>query len=237
MLSSLIMKKKAWMRKGVTAALLLGITCSSAFVPLHSSSAFAAASTEIVLPAPETSSGLPVMQAMKQRKSSRKFADASLTDRQLSLILWAANGVNRPEEGKRVNPAARRIYNVNVYAVLPDGIYLYQPEKHALAQVFAGDFRPSLTKNPSYVQTAPLTLVYVANPVPPRDPSKPVDPAKQAGFDNIVAGAMTQSVALIAVGENLGTCVRGSFDVEAFRKAAALTDQKILISQTVGVLP
>ena len=177
------------------------------------------------------------MQALQQRKSSRQFADTSLSERQLSLILWAANGVNRPQEGKRVNPAARRIYNVDVYAVLPDGIYLYQPETHALAPVYAGDFRPSLSKKPSYVQTAPLTLIYVANPVPPRDPAKPENPAMQAASDNIVAGAMTQSVSLLAAAENLGTCVRGSFDRDAFRKAAALTDQKVLISQTVGVLP
>ena len=233
---SRLMKKKSWMSKGITAALLLGITCGCAFLPLCTFPAFAATGTEIILPAPETASGLPVMQALQQRKSSRRFADASLTDRQLSLILWAANGINRPQEGKRVNPVARRIYNVDVYAVLPEGIYLYQPAKHALAQVFAGDFRPSLSKNPSYVQTAPLTLVYVANPVAP-NPSRPVDPVKQTGFDNIAAGAMTQSVALIAVAENLGTCVQGSFETEAFRKAAALTDQKVLISQTVGVLP
>ena len=49
---------------------------------------------------------------------------------------------------------------------------------------------------------------------------------------------MLQSVALVAVDEGLGTCVRGSIDREAFSKAAGLSpDQTVLISQTIGVLP
>ena len=48
---------------------------------------------------------------------------------------------------------------------------------------------------------------------------------------------MLQSVALVAVDEGLGTCVRGSVDREAFRKAAGLSpEQTVLISQTVGAL-
>ena len=68
--------------------------------------------------------------------------------------------------------------------------------------------------------------------------SRPVDPERQHTFNCIVAGTMLQSVALTAASEGLGTCVRGSIDREAFAKAAGLTaEQKVLISQTIGVLP
>ena len=78
-----------------------------------------------------------IMEALQQRKSERHYTDGSLTEAQLSKILWAANGVNRPEGAgqsgaKRVNPAALGVYSVDVYAVTPDGIYLYEPDGHKL---------------------------------------------------------------------------------------------------------
>ena len=67
--------------------------------------------------------------------------------------------------------------------------------------------------------------------------SRPVDPERRHTFNCIVAGTMVQSVALAAVNEGLGTCVRGSIDREAFAKAVGLVpEQKVLISQTIGVL-
>ncbi|SEH37584.1 Nitroreductase family protein [Selenomonas sp. KH1T6] len=64
----------------------------------------------------------------------------------------------------------------------------------------------------------------------------PVD--KQVQFDSIAAGAMAQSVGLVAASEGLGTCVRGSIDHEAFAKVANLQKgQTVVIAQTIGVLP
>ena len=50
----------------------------------------------ITLPAPFTKDGITVMEALDRRRSSRQFADAALNEEQLSAILWAANGINRP---------------------------------------------------------------------------------------------------------------------------------------------
>ena len=108
---------------------------------------------------------------------------------------------------------------------------------HSLGLVVREDFRPKINEKQKFVHTAPLTLFFVANPVPPRNPSRPVDPERQNNFNCIVAGTMVQSVALAAVNEGLGTCVRGSIDREAFAKAVGLApEQKVLISQTIGVL-
>ena len=165
-------------------------------------------------------------------------ADAPLQEKQLSAILWAANGINRPESGKRVNPTTKGVYNIDVYAVMAGGIYKYDPAAHALTQVSPVDFRPQINEKQTFVHTAPLTLFYVSNPVPPRDPSRPVNKERQHENNCLVAGTMLQSVALVAVDEGLGTCVRGSIDKDAFAKAAGLApEQTVLISQTIGVLP
>ena len=137
-----------------------------------------------------------------------------------------------------MHPTTRGIYNIDVYAVMANGIYKYDPEAHALHMVSPVDFRPQINAKQTFVHTAPLTLFFVSNPVPPRDPSHPVNPERQHANNCLVAGTMLQSVALVAASEGLGTCVRGSVDKAAFAKAAGLSkEQTVLISQTIGVLP
>ena len=223
-------------KKLSVAVCALSILAGALVLPLPAV-AEAGSPDKITLPAPYTKAGLTVMEALDRRKSTRQFADAALSEQQLSVVLWAANGINRPESMKRVNPTTMGIYNIDVYAVMANGIYKYDPISHSLGLVVKEDFRPKINEKQKFVHTAPLTLFFVANPVPPRNPSRPVDPERQNNFNCIVAGTMVQSVALAAVNEGLGTCVRGSIDREAFAKAVGLVpEQKVLISQTIGVL-
>ena len=226
------------LKKLSVALCAAGILAGALVLPLKTVSAETNSPAAITLPVPFTKDGITVKEALDRRRSSRQFADAALSEKQLSAIMWAANGINRPETGKRVNPTTMGIYNIDVYAVMAGGIYKYDPAAHALTQVSPVDFRPQINAKQTFVHTAPLTLFYVANPVPPRDPSRPVNKERQLANDCLVAGTMLQSVALVAVDEGLGTCVRGSVDREAFRTAAGLApEQTVLISQTVGVLP
>ena len=49
----------------------------------------------IQLPKPQIDGGRPLMQALKDRKSSRAFSSEKLQMQVLSNLLWAAFGVNR----------------------------------------------------------------------------------------------------------------------------------------------
>ena len=113
----------------------------------------------IKLNPPDLNGGISLMQALKKRKSTRDILDKKLTMQQLSDLLWAADGVNRPD-GKRTSPAAMGIYCVDIYAVLPEGVYLYDSAKHELKPVAKGDFR-KLAGMQDFVFIAPLNLVYV----------------------------------------------------------------------------
>jgi hypothetical protein len=53
----------------------------------------------IVLNPPDTTRGLPVMKALSIRASAREFDTARINLQDLSDLLWAANGINRPESG------------------------------------------------------------------------------------------------------------------------------------------
>lgn len=198
----------------------------------------AAAGAAEALPEPQIEGGVSVMQALAKRQTSRSFAETDISPVQLSHILWAANGVNRPESGGRTNPAALGVHSVEVYAVTAKGIFLYQPKTHTLKSVAEGDFRMTTTSGQPFVGEAPLTLVYVGNASAWESASRALPDDQQVLFDSIAAGAMTQSVALVAAAEGLGTCVRASIDRDAFGAAAHLqSGQTILLAQTLGVLP
>jgi len=59
----------------------------------------------VSLPAPQTEGGKPLMQALKLRATARAFAPDPLPPQTLANLLWAAWGVNRPQEGKRTAPS------------------------------------------------------------------------------------------------------------------------------------
>ena len=190
----------------------------------------------IKLEKPDISQSKSVAECLNARKSSRNYSDVNLTAQQLSKILWAANGITKRYDGNgHVNPAAQGIYAVDVYAVMKDGIYLYKPESHSLELVQSGDYRSSLIRGHNSVNVAALTLVYVENISAWNKARHKMSREAQLNCANIAAGAMTQSVAVMAMAEELGNCVRASIDYDAFKNAAKLkSTQNILIAQTVG---
>ena len=95
----------------------------------------ACAQETIKLPAPDKSkAAMSVMDALTQRRSVRSFSDRALTDDQLSLLLWAANGINR-EDGRRTAPTAMNRQDIQVYVCRADGAFLYDAKEHALQRV------------------------------------------------------------------------------------------------------
>lgn len=190
----------------------------------------------IKLDSPKLDKGIPLMQALSKRHSTRTITDAKLSSQQLSEILWAADGVNRPDN-HRTAPSAIAKYPVDIYAVLPEGVYLYEPIKHDLVPVAAGDFRKQAGRQ-DFVYIAPLNLVYVAD----LDKFKVGQPASAKPNDEanftwaaIEAGAQVQNVYLYCASEGLGAVIRGSVDSAAFLKVInARPSQRVICAQTVG---
>src|SRR5271166_3627365 len=83
------------------------------------------------LPAPRSSGGMPLIDALKLRRSTRAYSERPLEPQVLSDLLWAANGVNRPS-GDRTAPYWRHIMVIDIYAAMADGVWLYDPKAHAL---------------------------------------------------------------------------------------------------------
>lgn len=182
----------------------------------------------VILPAPQTDGGRPLMQALKERKSTREFSGEKLPAQVLANLLWAGFGVNRPD-GRRTAPSAMNWQEIEIYVVTVDGAYVYDASKNRLEPVAKEDLR-NLAGTQPFVATAPVNLVYVA------------DLTKVGGdadgkelYTGADTGFIAQNVYLYCASEGLATVVRASVDREALGKALKLkATQKIVLAQTVG---
>lgn len=178
-------------------------------------SAFAAET--INLPAPRTTGGMPLMDALSARKSTRSFADKPVEPQVLADMLWAAFGVNRPD-GKRTAPTAMNQQDMDVYVLNKDGAFLYDAAKNALLSVSDKDLR-EVNAQP-FAKKAPVTLLYVA---------------RDGKFAGMHAGSLYQNVGLFCASAGLNNVVRGGKDNEEMIKALNLSDDKrVIVSQVVG---
>jgi hypothetical protein len=174
----------------------------------------AAAGDEIALPPPDTTGGLPLMEALAKRKSFRAFQADQLSPAHLSNILWSAFGVNR-DSGARVIPTAMGRNELAVYAVLGAGVYLYDPPAHKLTRVLKGN-------HTALYGGAPLTLLYAG----------PLAELANTGFH---AGSAYQGVGLYCASAGLANVVK-------ITGANNLSDQlthpdgwRVLVVQSIGL--
>jgi SagB-type dehydrogenase family enzyme len=184
----------------------------------------------IQLPKPQVDGGRPLMQVLKDRKSSREFNPEKLPLQVLSNLLWAASGVNRPESGRRTAPTAANWQEIDIYLAMAEGLYLYDAKSHLLKPVLAEDIRALAGRQP-FVKDAPLNLIYVADFSRigrGTNEEKEFFPAADTGF-------IAQNVYLFCASEGLATVVRANIDKPTLAKTMKLgPDQKITLSQTVG---
>jgi SagB-type dehydrogenase family enzyme len=183
---------------------------------------------DITLPAPQIEGGKPLMQALKARQSTREFSEKKISPQTLSDLLWAAFGINRPD-GKHTAPSTRNWQEIEVYAVMQDGAYIYDAKSNALKLVVTGDFR-KVTGAQKFVESAPLNLVYVA------DFSKMKGSEEELSlYSGADVGFISQNVYLFCASEGLATVVRGWLNKEECAKALKLTEKKkVVLAQTVG---
>jgi len=184
----------------------------------------------ISLPIPQMDGGKPLMQALKDRRTSRAFSGEELSIQELSDMLWAAFGVNRSETGKRTAPSAVNWQEIDIYVATADGLYLYDASPHVLRPILREDIG-ALTGLQSFVKKAPVNLIFVADYSKmgqASDEDKDFYSAANTGF-------ISQNVYLYCASQGLATVVRGLIDRPALAEAMGLkSDQKVILAQTVG---
>jgi nitroreductase len=183
----------------------------------------------IELPPPRIEGGMPLMAALKVRRSTREYSDRPLSAQTLSDLLWAAFGINRPS-GDRTAPYWRHVMVLDIYVALADGVRLYEPKGHALIPYLPGDIRAQ-TGLQEFVATAPVNLIYVAHGERMSD----ISPEERRLYASVDTGFIGQNVYLFCASEGLATVFRGAVDYPKLARALKLPDQQfVTFAQTVG---
>jgi SagB-type dehydrogenase family enzyme len=183
----------------------------------------------IKLNAPDKTRGSVVMKAFDDRQSIREYASETIKPQDLSDLLWAANGINRPD-GKRTAPSCLNFQDVEVYVVLPEGAYWYDAKEHALNPVTAGDYRGAVAAGQDFAKTAPLSIVLVADMTKYGNMSE--GSKLMAAID---VGIVSENICVACAGLGLATVPRGTMDQATLRTALKLSDNHLmLINNPVG---
>jgi nitroreductase len=181
------------------------------------------------LPPPQQDGGMPLLNALRARRSTRDYSDRAITLEQLSTLLWAGFGVNRPNDG-RTAPYWRHIMVIDLYVATSDGVWLYEPQSHSLWLHLHEDIRAQ-TGQQDFVGQAALDLIYVAHGERMTDVS-PEDGRLFASVDSAFIG---QNVYLFCASEGLGSVFRGAVDYPMLEKRLMLPKGLyVTFAQTVG---
>ena len=195
-----------------------------------------ASAARIALPAPKRTS-MPLGEALAARATHREFSSEPLSDQELSDLLWAANGYNRPDERKRTAPTAINRQEIDLYVCRADGAYRWDAAENALVQVCTNDLR-GLTGRPgpsNFALAAPIALVYVIDFARQGMQDRPQDAFKYASVD---CGFVGQNVYLHCAAAGLNTVFLGSLRPNGISEALHLPAASVpLFAQTVGKRP
>jgi nitroreductase len=179
----------------------------------------------IQLPKPQITAGMPLMQALAQRKTNRAFLDKPLPQQTLSNLLWAAFGVNRSRDAKpglgRTAPSAMNKQEVQLYVLLAEGVYIYEAETNRLRPVMDGDLRAKISSGAA--AHAAVTIVYVAD--------------AKLDFAQVDTGFIGQNVYLFAASEGLNAWFYAFHSPDQSAALKLPEGQKALWAQSVGFPP
>jgi len=190
--------------------------------------------SDLILPKPDTTGGIPIMKALYERSSAREFSETDLSMQDLSDLCWAAWGINRVESGKRTAPSSRNFQEMDLYVVLKTGVFVYNAQKHLLEIVKEGDLR-DLCGTQEFVGKAPVNFLYIAD-LRKRNLEKPEDITdKQLLSSWANAGFMSQNVYLVCASKDFSTVIRAMIDRDKLQNELGLNPmQRIILGQTIG---
>lgn len=177
----------------------------------------------IVLNPPDKNRGLPVMQALENRSSASAFTSDKLKLQDLSDLLWAANGINRPDLKKRTAPSAINAQDIDLYVFMEEGVYIYNAASHTLEPVVSGDQRLLVAGRQTEFANAAVILLMVS------DISRFGGGGVNAGKLSMAAmdaGIVSQNISIFCAGVGLSTRPRGTMDQVKLKEILKLTDSQ-----------
>lgn len=184
----------------------------------------------IELMAPRMDRGRSVMEALALRASTYVWSAKDLSIQDLSDLLWAANGVNRPKDKGRTAPSAVDAQDIDLYLIARQGVFRYDAFQHRLEPVASGDQRAAVDEmKPGSEPSALLVLVSDLS----RFRVGTADEKRE--WATLDAGIVSQNISLFCAATGLGTRPRTDMDKALLQKLLKPREtQLILLNQAVG---
>ncbi len=184
----------------------LPVICSAQYRSKNSSS------QKILLPPPKTAGAVSLEQLLAKRRSVREFSGKNLDYAQIGQLAWAGQGITDPATGYRTAPSAGALYPITLYFATSDGLFAYDPQQHALEEVFTADVRRRLATAAAQkeIVDAPCDII-IAGDV---NKLRPKYAHKARRFAMLEAGHIAQNILLEAVSLQLAAVPIGAFETK-----------------------
>ena len=186
---------------------------------------------------PQKDLDFPLMKALENRRSIRKWTDESLSKQELSNLLWSACGITKEEtkrsKSKRTAPSACNSQAIKIYVAMKKGLFLYDEKNHQLIQILSKDIREQIGTQ-KMMHSAPVGLIYVS------DFSKMKSflfrENRQRWFVSAAdTGFISQNVYLYCASRKLSTVVLGLVNRKKLHETMDLKEhEKVIYTQVVG---
>jgi len=196
-----------------------------------------AQTSKIKLPDPVTRGKISLEETLSKRKSVREYTREPLNKKEISQLLWAAQGITH-EGWKRTAPSAGATYPLEIYLVvnraerLEPGLYHYLPSEHTLELKKSGKFGKKLAEaalNQEMIEKAPLDIVITA--LYQRTTSRYGDRGRRYVY--MEAGHVGENIYLQAEALGLGTVAVGAFYDDRVKRLMGI-DEEVLYIMPVG---
>jgi hypothetical protein len=212
----------------------------------------------IKLKPPNKKRGLPFMETLSVKASATEWSDKELSLQDLSDLMWAANGLNRPEEKKTTASSAQNAHDVDIYVFMKKGVYVYDIYNHELDPVLSGDFRSQIMMprpprpagaSGTGPESPPGTDPDKAPPSPPPPSNPPIQIILISDSERfrvgpqdlryewgaIGAGIISQNISLFCAATDLKTRPRAAMSKEKIKDLLKLKNtQYVLLNHPVG---
>lgn len=186
------------------------------------------AEEDIILPSPKTKGDISVEEAIERRRSIRDFTNTPLTLEQISQLVWSAQGITDTINGYklRASPSAGALYPLELYILIPEGVYHYIPSEHMLSLVKEGDYRKQLYQSAlkqSSITSAPMNIVITA--IYERTTIKYRE--RGVRYVHIEAGHAAENIHLQAVSLGLASVPIGAFYDDKVKNVISCSDDEV----------
>ncbi len=196
-----------------------------------------AQTSKIKLPDPVTRGKVSLEETLSKRKSVRTYTKDPLSKKEISQLLWAAQGITHEGE-KRTAPSAGATYPLEIYVVvnrvegLKPGIYHYLPSDHTLELKKSGKFGKELAHaalDQEMIEKAAADIVITA--LYQRTTSRYGDRGRR--YVHMEVGHVGQNIYLQAEALGLGTVAVGAFYDERVKRLMGI-DEEVLYIMPIG---